>query len=277
MMNLLLPVSLDPSWKDALRLSVDTAKAHGGGIRILSLVDEKEIHRIESGASPGAMYLAHHAAEEVEKRMVAGGTAAVREAADACEAAGVPARGEVREGDPEGELVAAAGGSDLLVSAIASHFAPELEDAPGRLVLSVMKEGKIPVLLAGSPFRPVRTVVVGCGGGARTERMVGAMARLSLWKSGCRGILLAADDTPRGGESRLAAPRRILADAGYPPWEERVIPGPRIESFTAFCAAEEADVVALGGWGERWWSNLLGISITGRFLEEGRRHLFLCM
>jgi nucleotide-binding universal stress UspA family protein len=276
-MNLLLPVSLDASWKDALRLAVETAKGHDGEIRVLSLIDEKEIRRIESGASPGAMYLAHHAAEEVEKRMVATGAAAIREATEACEAAGVPARGEVREGDPEKELVAAAGGGDLLVSAIASHFAPELDDAPGRLVLSVMKEGTIPVLLAGSPFRPVRTVVVGCGGGTRSERMAGAMARLSLWKSGCRVILLAVDDEPEKGETRLEAPRQILTDAGYPPWEEQVVPGSPIETFATFCAAVEADVVALGGWGEKWWSNLLGTSITGHFLEEGRRHLFLYM
>jgi nucleotide-binding universal stress UspA family protein len=276
-MNILLPVSRGPSFADALRLAADTAKGHAGKVRVLAVADQGEIRRIERGARPGAIHLARHAAEEVEKRLVAEGAAAVREATRFCEAAGVPVQGEVREGEPEEELLAAAGGCDLLVSAVGSHFAPDMEDMPGRLVLSLMKDGTIPVLLAGSPPRPVRTVVVGCGGGLRSERAAGAMARLSLWKSGCRLILLAVDDSPEEGGARLSAPRQILADAGYPPWEERVVPGPRLAAFSSFCEAEGADVAVLGGWGERRWDDLMGRSITGRLLEEGRRHLFLYM
>jgi nucleotide-binding universal stress UspA family protein len=276
-MTILLPVSRGPSFADALRLAAETAKGHGGVVRVLAVADQGEIRRIEKGARPGAIHLARHAAEEVEKRLVAEGAAAVREAVRFCEAAGVPVQGEVREGELEKELFAAAGGCDLLVSAVASHFDPDQEDVPGRLVLSVMKDGKIPVLLAGAPPRPVRTVVVGCGGGPRSERVTGAMARLSLWKSGCRLILLAVDDSPEGGRARLAAPRQVLADAGYPAWEERVVSGPRLASFSSFCESEGADAVVLGGWGERRWDDLLGRSITGRLLEEGRRHLFLYM
>jgi nucleotide-binding universal stress UspA family protein len=275
--NLLLPVSRGPSFADALRLAVETAASHGGRIRILSVADEREIRRIEEGVRPGAIHLARHAAGEVRKRMLSEAAAAVGEATRRCEEAGVPAQGDVREGAPAGELVAAAGSADLLVSAIASHFDPELEDMPGRLILSVMKDGTIPVLLAGASPRPVRTVVIGCGGGPRSERAVGAMARLSLWKSGCRVILLAGDDSPERGKERLAAPRQVLADAGYPPWEERVIPGPRLPAFSSFCEKESADVVVLGGWGEHRFDNLLGRSITGHLLEEGRRHLFLYM
>jgi nucleotide-binding universal stress UspA family protein len=274
-MNILLPVSRDPAFADAVRLAAETAKAHDGRVRVLAVVDRGEVRRIERGARPGAIHLARHAAGEVEKRMAAEGTAAVREATRFCEAAGVPVRGEVREGELEKELLAAAGGCDLLVSSVASHFAPDMEDPPGRLVLSMMKDGTIPVLLAGTTPRPVRTVVVGCGGGVRSERATGAMARLSLWKSGCRLILLSVDDSPEEGGARLAAPRQVLSDAGYPPWEERVIPGSRLSSFTSFCEAEGADVVVLGGWGERRWDDLLGRSVTGRLLEEGRRHIFL--
>ena len=209
--------------------------------------------------------------------MTAEGTAAVAGAVRRCEEAGVPAQGEVLEGELERELVAAAGANDLLVSATASHFDPDLEDASGRLVLSVMREGGIPVLLSGSAPRPARTIVAGCGGGTRTERAVGAMARLSLWKAAPRGILLAVDDAPEGGRERIAAPRRILADAGYPAWEEKVLPGPRAPTFLAFCDSVDADVVVLGGWGEHRWDDLLGLSITGRLLEDGRRHLFLYM
>ncbi|HEX9191805.1 MAG TPA: universal stress protein, partial [Candidatus Deferrimicrobiaceae bacterium] len=237
-MNILLPVSRGRSFADALRLAAVTAKAHDGRIRVLAVVDQGEIRRIGRGARPGAIHLALHAAEEVEKRMVAEGTAAVREATRFCEAADVPVQGEVREGELERELLAAAGGCDLLVSAVGSHFAPELDDLPARLVLSLMKEGAIPVLLAGTPPRPVRTVVLGCGGGLRSERVAGAMARLSLWKSGCRLILLAVDDSPDEGGVRLAAPRQVLTAAGYPSWEERVIPGPRLSAFSSFCEAE---------------------------------------
>jgi len=275
--NLLLPVSLGPSFDTAVQLAIDTAKAHSGRIRVLSVVDAAEIHRIEAGARPGAIHLALHAADEVRKRLTAEGTAAVADTLRRCEAAGVPAQGEVLEGEFERELVAAAGANDLLVSAAASHFVPDREDASGKLVLSVMREGGIPVLLSGSAPRSARTIVAGCGGGTRSERAVGAMARLSLWKAVPRGILLAVDDASEGGQERIAAPRRILADAGYPAWEEKILPGPRAATFLSFCDSVDADVVVLGGWGEHRWNDLLGLSITGRLLEDGRRHLFIYM
>jgi len=275
--NLLLPVSRGPSFDGAVRLAIDTAKAHDGRIRVLSVVDAAEIRRIESGARPGAIHLALHAADEVRRRMTDEGTAAVDAAVRRCGEAGVPARGEVPEGEVEQVLLAAAGAADLLVSATASHFDRDLEDASGRLVLTVMREGGIPVLLSGAPYRPVGTIVAGCGGGTRSERAMGAMARLSLWKTAPRGILLAVDDAPEGGRERIAVPRKILADAGYPAWEEKVVPGPRATSFLTFCDAVDADVVVLGGWGEHRWDDLLGLSVTGRLLEDGRRHLFLYM
>jgi nucleotide-binding universal stress UspA family protein len=276
-LNILLPVSRGASFDAAVRLAIDTAKAHAGRVRVLSVVDAAEIRRIEEGARPGAIHLAHHAAEEVRKRMTAEGTAAVAGAVRRCEEAGVPAQGEVLEGELERELVAAAGANDLLVSATASHFDPDLEDDSGRLVLKVMREGGIPILLSGAPYRSVHTVVAGCGGGTRTERAVGAMARLSLWKAAPRGILFAVDDAFGGGQERIAVPRQILADAGYPPWEETVLPGSRATTFLSFCASVHADAVVLGGWGEHRWDDLLGLSVTGRLLEDGRRHLFLCM
>src|SRR5512143_3999862 len=275
--NILLPVSRGASFEDAVRLAIDTAKAHAGRVRVLTVVDAAEIHRIEAGARPGAIHLARHAADEVRKRMTAEGTAAVAGTVRRCEEAGVFAQGEVLEGELERELVAAAGANDLLVSATASHFALDIEDDSGQLVLTVMREGGIPVLLSGAPYRPMRTIVAGCGGGARSERAVGAMARLSLWTEAPRGILLAVDDSPEGGQERLAAPRQILAHAGYPAWEERVLPGPRAATFLTFCESVDADVVILGGWGEHRWDDLLGLSVTGRLLEDGRRHLFLYM
>lgn len=276
-MNILLPVSRGASFDGAVRLAIDTAKAHAGRINVLDVVDSAEIRRIEAGARPGAIHLARRAADEVRKRMTAEGTAVVAGTVRRCEEAGVPAHGEVLEGELERELVAAAGACDLLVSATASHFDPELEDASGKLVLSVMREGGIPILLSGASRRPARTIVAGCGGGPRSERAVGAMARLSLWKEAPRGILLAVDDTPEGGRDRIAAPRRILADAGYPAWEEKVLPGHRAATVLAFCESVDADVVVLGGWGEHRWNDLLGLSVTGRLIEDGRRHLFLYM
>ena len=276
-MNILLPVSRGASFDAAVRMAIDTAKAHAGRVRVLCVVDAAEIRRIEAGARPGAIHLARRAADEVRKRMTAEATAAVAGAVRRCEEAGVPVHGEILEGELERELVAAAGANDLLVSATASHFDPDLEDASGRLVLTVMREGGIPILLSGAPYRPARTIVAGCGGGLRTERAVGAMARLSLWKEAPRGILLAVDDTLEGGRERIAAPRRILADAGYPAWEEMILPGQRAATVLTICESVDADVVVLGGWGEHRWDDLLGLSVTGRLLEDGRRHLFLYM
>jgi nucleotide-binding universal stress UspA family protein len=276
-MNILLPVSRGPSFQDALSLAIEVAKAHAGDIRILYVIDRGEIERIGEGGGLAAIHLAQHAAEEVERRMMEEATMAILEATNVCARAGVSAHGEIREGEPSRELLAAAGGCDLAVGAIASHFEPDLEDKPGELILAMMRDGGIPVLLACTPYRPVRTIVVGCGGGYRTERAVGAMTRLSLWKAGCRGILLVVDETPEEGESHLAAPRNLLADAGYPPLEERVIAGRRQEAFVSYCEKESVDAVVLGGWGEHRWDDLLGLSITGSLLEEGRRNLFLYM
>ncbi len=276
-MNILLPVSRGGSFDLALRLAIDTAKAHGGRIRVLDVLDAAEIRRIEAGARPGAIHLAHHAADEIRKRMMAEGTAAVAGAVRRCEAAGVPVQGKVLEGELERELVAAAGANDLLVSASGSHFAPDCEDASGKLVLSVMREGGIPILLSGSSPRPVGTIVAGCGGGPRTERAVGAMARLCLWKAVPRKILLAVYDTPSEGRKAISVPRRILADADYPGWEEKILHGSPATTFLSFCESVDADVAVLGGWGEHRWNDLLGLSVTGHLLKDGRRHLFLYM
>jgi nucleotide-binding universal stress UspA family protein len=276
-MIILLPVSSGPSFREAVSLAVETAKAHNGEIRVVYVIDRGEVRRIERGGGVGAIHMAQHAAEEYERRKMEEATGILLETIQACSLGGVHANGEIREGEPAKELLAAAGGCDLVVAAIASHFDPGLEDKPGRLVLSMMRDGGIPVLLACAPYRPVRTVVVGCGGRHRTERVAGAMAKLSLWKAGCRVILLAVDDSAEGGEARISVPRSILADAGYPPWEEKTIPGNRLEAFSAFCEKENADLVVLGGWGEHRWDDLMGLSITGRLVDEGRRNLFLYM
>ncbi|MBE0602523.1 MAG: universal stress protein [Deltaproteobacteria bacterium] len=276
-MNILLPVSGDPSFKDAVSLAIDVAKAHEGEIRIVYVIDQEEIRRIESGGGLGAIHMAQHAAEEYGKRKMEEATGILLETIQTCAQGGVQAHGEIREGETSKELLAAAGGCDLVAAAIASHFAPQLEDKPGRLVLSMMNDGGIPVLMACTPYRPVRTVVVGCGGKVKTERVVGAMTKLSLWKTGYRMILLAVDDSEEEGQMRFAASRNLLSDAGYPPWEERVVPGHRLETFSAFCEKENADLVVLGGWGEHRWDDLVGLSLTGRVLEEGRRNLFLYM
>ncbi len=276
-MNILLPVSEGPSFKDAVSLAVETAKAHGGEIRVVYVIDRREIRRIEGGGGLSAIHLARHAAEEYEKKKMEEAAGILLETIRTCASSGVRAHGDIREGVPAEELLAVSGWCDLAVGAIASHFDPEMEDRPGELVLSMMRDGGVPVLLACSPYRPVRTVVVGCGGKTKTERVVGAMAKLSLWKEGYRGILLAVDDSLEEGRLRIARPRAILADAGYPPWEERVISGNRLEAFSSFCEKEGVDLAVLGGWGEHRWNDLLGLSITGRLLSEGRRNLFLYM
>lgn len=276
-MIILLPVSSGPSFMDAVSLAIEVAKEHEGEIRVVFVIDEREIRRIESGGGVGAIHMAQHAAEEYGRRQMEEATGILLETIQTCGQAGVHAHGEIREGEPEKELLAAAGGCDLVVAAIASHFDPQLEDKPGQVVLSMMKDGGVPVLLACSPYRPVRTVVVGCGGKIKTERVVGAMTKMSLWKSGRRLILLAVDDSPEGGRLRFVASRNLLSEAGYPPWEEQVVPGRRLEAFSAFCEKENADLVVLGGWGEHRWDDLMGLSVTGRLVEEGRRNLFLYM
>ncbi|HZW35707.1 MAG TPA: hypothetical protein VFF01_02120, partial [Candidatus Deferrimicrobiaceae bacterium] len=182
-MKLLLPVSTaDPSGA-ALLLAIDTARSHGGEIHGLALVDLEGIRRVESGAPPGAIYLARQAEKRLAERDAAEASAALEKAAAACRAAGIAFRGEVAAGDPRREMEKACAACDLLVSSIASRFAHGLADEPGEMVLSMMQSRSAPLLLSASIYRPVSTVVVGCGGGDRTSRAAGAMARLSLWKS----------------------------------------------------------------------------------------------
>ncbi len=276
-MKILLPVSLDPSREDALRLAVDTALSLGAEVRGLFVVDRPGIERSGAGAPPGAIHIARHAGDEIAERLEAAGVGAVTDAGRACREAGVPFAGDVAAGDPRREIEDACAACDLLVSGLSSRYAHDEGDDPGGLVLSLMKDRVAPVLLACSPYRPAKTVVVGCGGGHRTSRAVGAMARLGLWKARCRVVLLAVADSPGEGEALLADPRRTLADAGYASWEEKVVPGPKVDAFSEFCESERADAVVLGGFGEHRWDDLLGRSVTGRLLAEGRAHFFLRM
>ncbi len=276
-MRILLSVSLDPSREDALRLAADTALSIGAEVRGLFVVDLPGIERREAGAPPGAIHLARHAGEDIARRLESLGAGAIAAAARACRDAGVPFAGDVATGDPRREIEDACAGCDLLVSGLSSRYAHDEGDEAGGLVLSLMKDRVAPVLLACTPYRPVKTVVVGCGGGHRTARAVGAMAHLGLWKAGPRLVLLAVADSPPEAEARFAAPRQALADAGYASWDERIVRGPKADAFSEFCEAERADAVVLGGFGEHRWDDLIGRSVTGRLLAEGRAHLFLRM
>jgi len=275
--TILLPLSVDPSRDDALRLAVDTALFLGADVRVLFVVDLPGVERCEAGAPPGAIHIARHAGEEIVDRLETAGAGAVEAAGRACREAGVAFAGVVAAGDPRREIEDACAACDLLVSGLSSRYAHDAADEAGSLVLSLMKDRVAPVLLACTPYRAVRTVVVGCGGGHRTARAVRAMAHLGLWKAGCRLVLLAVAGSPAEGEARLADPRRALGDAGYTGWEERVIPGPKVEAFSEFCEAERADAVVLGGFGEHLWDDLLGRSVSGRLLAEGRAHFLLRM
>ncbi len=276
-MTILLPLSADPSRDDARRLAIDTALSLGAEVRALFVVDVPGIERREAGAPPGAIHIARHAGEEIADRLETAGADAVEAAGRACREAGVAFAGDVVAGDPRREIEDACAACDLLVSGLLSRYAHDAADEPGGLVLSLMKDRVAPALLACTPYRPVKTVVVGCGGGHRTARAVRAMAHLGLWKAGCRLVLLAVAGSPAEGEARLADPRQALADAGYAGWEEKIVAGPKVEAFSEFCDAEHADAIVLGGFGEHRWDDLIGRSVTGRLLAEARAHFFLRM
>src|SRR3972149_5148306 len=72
-MEILLAVSRGSSFEDAVRLAIDTAKAHGGRVRVLNVVDAAEIRRIEAGARPGGVPLARDAARGGRERGGGGG------------------------------------------------------------------------------------------------------------------------------------------------------------------------------------------------------------
>ena len=276
-MTILFPASLDPSRDDSFSLALDTARSLSSDIRILFVVDHDGIRRIEAGAPPGAIHMAQEAEEEIVRRESSAGSEVVAGLGQRCRDANVPFTAEVKVGNPGEEIEKEASHCDLLVAGFASQYEFDRQDTPGKLVLSFMKERIIPILLGASPFRPVKTVVVGCSGATHATRAVGAMARLGLYKDNCRLILLAVDDSPEEGEARLAEPRQILKDAGYPPWEEKILPEPKTETFPKFCEEAKADSVVLGGWGKHHWDEILGHSLTGNFLSTQRHHLFLYM
>lgn len=275
-MRILLPISRDEERAGALRLCAETAASLGASVAALFVVDRAGIGRVEAGAHIGSIHLALEAESRIAEREAAAGRAALDEAAGRFGAAGIRFAGELAEGDPAEAVPRAAAGCDLVVAGLRSVFGYR-EEEPGRIALSVMKGRVAPVLLAAWPYRPVRTVVVGCGGGPRTDAAVAAMARLGIWKTERRIVLLAIDGSASMGEARLAEPRRLLSDAGYPPTEGIVLPGPKLEAFERFLADEGADAVVLGGFGEHRWNDLLGGSVTGRLLESAGRHLFLYM
>ena len=276
-MKILVPVSIDSFREDAACLAIDTSRALRAEIRLLSVVDREGIRRAESGAPPGAIHIAQMAEKEIAERQEKEKGREVLELGRRCREAGVPCTGEVKTGDPLEEIEKASAGCDLLVSGLSSQYSFEGRDEPGKLVLSLMNERVIPLLLAASPYRPVKTVVIGCGGGLRTERAIGAMAHFGLWKEKCRIILLVVDDSPEQGVELHTKPRKILTEACYAGWEEKVVSGTKVETFLAFCQEEGADAVVLGGWGKRRWNEFFGSSITGRLLDLKRFHMFLYM
>ncbi|HEY5996835.1 MAG TPA: universal stress protein [Candidatus Deferrimicrobiaceae bacterium] len=276
-MKLLFPVPSETSSDDALRMAIDTAAIHSGKVRLLFVVDEEGIGRLEAGAPPGAIEMAQEAFESLETREIARGLQAIESAKETCLAAGIATDAEVTTGSPHETIGRAAADCDLLVSGIGSRYSFGGIDRPAALALSFMKERTITVLLAASPYRPVRTVAVGCGGGDRTLRAVGAMAKLGLWRAGCRIVLIAVDDDPERAEQKLSGPRKILSDAGYGDLSEVRAPMPKVENFVAACKRESADVAVLGGFGQHRWDDLFGFSITTRMLREAHQHLFLYM
>ena len=276
-MTILFPVSLDPSRDDSFGLALDIARSLSAGIRILFVVDHDGIRRVEAGAPPGAIHMAQEAEEEITRRESSDGAEIVAGLCKRSTDAGVPFTADIKVGNPGDEIEKEAARCDLLVAGFTSQYDFDRQDTPGKQVITMMKERIIPIVLAASPYRPVQTVVVGCSGAVPAARAVGAMARLGLWKGNCRLILLAVDDSSDEGEARLAEAREILKDAGYPPWEEKVISGPKARTFQGFCEEAGADTVVLGGWGEHHWNEILGNSITANFLSTQLYHLFLYM
>jgi len=147
-MKILLPLPAAGLPDAPLRLAVDTALAHSGEIHGLAIVDLEGIRRSESGAPPGAIYLAQQAEKRVADREKAEAGNALESAAAACVRACVPFSGEVVAGDPWKEMEKASAACDLLVAGIASRFAHDQLDNPGETVLSLMKARVIPSLLS---------------------------------------------------------------------------------------------------------------------------------
>ncbi len=276
-MTILFPISQDPSRDEAFDLALEIARSRSAGIRILYVVDREGIGRLGAGAPIGAIHMAEEAEEEVTRRESSAGSETVAGLCKRCKDAGVPFTADVKAGDPRDEIEKEAARCDLLVAGFDSQYLFDRQDTPGKLVLALMKERIIPIVLVASPYRPVRTVVIACSGNVHQVRAVGAMARMGLWKGNCRLILLAVDDSSSEGEVRLAESRQILQDAGYPPWEEKIVQGPKVGTIERFCDEAGADAVVLGGWGKHHWDEILGLSVTGHFLSNKHRHLFLYM
>lgn len=276
-MTILFPVSLDSSRDDSFGHALDIARSLSAGIRILFVVDRHGIRRVEAGAPPGSIHFAEEAEEEITRRESSAGAEIVAGLCKRSTDAAVPFTADIRVGDPREAIEKEAARCDLLVSGVPSQYDFNRQDTPGKLVLALMKERIIPIILAASPYRPVQTVVVACSGNLHLVRAIGAMARLGLWKGNCRLILLAADDSPEKGNARMAEARLILKDADYPPWEEKIVPGPKGETIRKFCDEAGADAIVLGGWGRHHWDEILGHSLTENFLATHRHHLFLYM
>lgn len=276
-MKILVPVSLDPSCASAGWMAAETARAIHAEVRFLFVVDRGGIRRTETGALPGMIRIVQISEEETVERLEEEGKKAVTDLCRVCKGQGVRYTGEIKTGAPREEIENSLAGCDLLVSGAGSRYSFDRADEAGKLALSLMHERTVPLILAASPYRQVKTVVIGCGGGERTSRAVEAMCRLGLWKAGCRIVLLAVDESETDGSARLAGPRGILAEAGYAGWEERIVPGDKEEAFLAFCEREGADAIVLGGWSKHRWHEFFERSITGRVLEAGRFHVFLHM
>ena len=261
-----------------MRLAIDTAKAHAGRIRVLSVVDAAEIRadrggRASRGDPPGAAR-GRRGPQADDGR----GDGRRRRGGAAMRRGGHPRPGRGRGG---GARAGAGGGGRVERPARLGDGVP-LRPRPRGRVGAARPLGDAGGGDPGSALRRSRTVTC-----ARSSPAAGAgpgpSARWGRWPgSPCGrrppGGSSSPWTTPRKADRSGSPPRgEILADAGYPAWEEKVLPGPPAPTFLSFCDSVAADVVVLGGWGEHRWDDLLGLSITGRLLEDGRRHLFIYM
>ncbi len=142
-MNILFPVSLDPSREDSFRLSLDVARSLSAGIRILYVVDREGIRRVESGAPPGAIHLAQEAEEEIARRESSEGAEIVAGFCRQSTDAGVSFTADVKVGNPGDEIDKAAARCDLLVAGALLHDIGKVNELAYEGAFEYTDEGRL--------------------------------------------------------------------------------------------------------------------------------------
>jgi len=271
-------VGLDPSEysKAAVQVACERAKAQGGTVVAVAVIDLPGIERAESGAGVGG---GHHA-RQAEQLHIERARETCGELLDQCkkicQAAKVACEPIERRGDPVAVLAEECMSADLAVLGARTFFHFETQEESGNSLQGLIRAQSCPVLVVPEkPYRAERIIFPYDGSNACANAM-----RMFVYQAGGEAladelILLHVSEEEAGSaEAMLAAPAKFLAAHGH---QAQLVTrtGRPSDVVAAFVAQQMPATVVLGASAKGSVKEMIFGSVTKALLEKGSVELFV--